>query len=65
MTDIFAALAIVRTLATALIVGLVSTLAICRLGKRNNADYDWRVLWLSVSIIVLVVEVVFRTLKKF
>jgi uncharacterized membrane protein YsdA (DUF1294 family) len=50
-------------LAIALAAGLVISFVIYAIGKRKNCGYDWRVLWLSVSIIVLVAAVLTRTFR--
>jgi energy-converting hydrogenase Eha subunit A len=56
---------IIIILATALILGLIISLLICKIGKNKNHSYDWKILWLSVSIIALVVEVVFWGVTRF
>ncbi|MDR1966717.1 MAG: hypothetical protein LBQ36_08405 [Synergistaceae bacterium] len=53
------AMLIALTAAIALIAGLAVSTVLYRMGKKNNAGYDWWILWLSVSIIVFVAETLF------
>ncbi|MDR1651187.1 MAG: hypothetical protein LBR87_05320 [Synergistaceae bacterium] len=53
------------SLPAALVIGLLISMIIYKIGKRNRADYDWRVLWLSVSIIVFVLAMLLAAWNKF
>jgi len=60
-TAVFMAISLVIALAA----GLIISSAIYKIGKKNNANYDWRILWLSVSIIAFVIEVLYRAWHSF
>jgi hypothetical protein len=59
------ALTVAFIVVAAFVSGFFVSMIIYGAGKRKKANYDWRVLWLSVSIIVLVAQVLFRALRRF
>jgi hypothetical protein len=61
--DLGAVSIIAVSLPVSLILGLIISTPIYRIGKKNSENYDWRVLWLSVSIIAFVIEVLIQALR--